>query len=204
MCPSWDRSKIQFQAETENHRNDCESKILPNFQISHKWPLLFLFFRGFFCSVTTIKFMSERGQGFVGIISHLMITINSQSIVNRDRASVTWRVCTAMHHKPQFTCSFVASGAADPFLGVLMGVTWTTRKEKKTSLWQALFRNTQINLWEDKKRFTWTDGWVILLKKRKTKKHPSGSATSWPQSWCHGKRNAWFQIKQKPFLLQQT
>lgn len=77
----------------------------------------------FFCSVTTIKFMSERGQGFVGFISHLMIIINSQSIVNRDRASVTWRVCTAMHHKPQFTCSFVASGAADPFLGVLMGVT---------------------------------------------------------------------------------
>lgn len=171
MRPSWDRSKIQFQAETENHRNDCESQILPNFQISHQWPLFFLFFRVFFCSVTTIKWMSERGQGFVGIISHLMIIINSQSIVNRDRASVTWRVCTAMHHKPQFTCSFVASGAADPFLGVLMGVTWTTRKEKKNiSLTSFVQKHTdQLVRGQEKVYLNW---WMShFIKKTKKQKN---------------------------------
>lgn len=149
--------------------------------------------------MTTIQFTSERGQGFIGFISHLMIVwVHTK----QGRAPMKWKVWTAIHHKPQFTCSFVASGAAGPFLGVLIGVTWATRKEKQNiSLTSVIQKRTdQLVRGQEKVYFNWRMSHFIKKQNNKKKNHPSGSATSWPQSWCNGKRNTWFQIKQKAFF----
>lgn len=61
-----------------------------------------------------------------------------------------------------------------------------------------LNRNTQIILWEEKKKKDDLNWWMSHFMK-KPKRSQLAAQHQGHRSWCHGGRNTWFQIKQRPF-----